>query len=402
MRSIAAIVAISASALALYACASLAGVSNYSDAPCAGGTCADAETPDQSTAADSGTDADACTADLSQDGKNCGQCGHDCLGGICVAGACRPAIIATGQTYPTVLLRSDSFLLWPNYFGNAIRKLPIDVGQACFGDGCPNLASGANVVSPNGLSSSGGFVYWADSIQSANGVVMRAPLDGGSSEIIAGQQPWPQATATHGAYVYWTNRFGMNWVARTPLAGGAVDVVASGNYEGATGVTIDESFVYWSNYDKGLFYRTPVDTTCAGDACVWMSVGASAAGQLVADGSYIYAAISSGYDGTRNGSILRIPKSCGDRSCAVPIAMGLFDPQGIALDDTSLYWVDITEMTVRKVALGSTCNGSACTLVARNVGRVGGLAVDSKAIYFASEKGPTDQDDAGTVWRLAK
>src|SRR4051812_48420937 len=45
-------------------------------------------------------DAADCNADLKTDAKNCGSCGHDCLGGACTAGKCAPfKMITLGQPF---------------------------------------------------------------------------------------------------------------------------------------------------------------------------------------------------------------------------------------------------------------------------------------------------------------
>ena len=41
--------------------------------------------------------------DLMSDGKNCGTCGHDCLGGACAAGQCQPVMIAQYFGYPEII-----------------------------------------------------------------------------------------------------------------------------------------------------------------------------------------------------------------------------------------------------------------------------------------------------------
>lgn len=47
-----------------------------------------------------GSVADGCTAEIAADPKNCGRCGHDCLGGKCVAGKCQPLVLAQGLVSP--------------------------------------------------------------------------------------------------------------------------------------------------------------------------------------------------------------------------------------------------------------------------------------------------------------
>ena len=44
---------------------------------------------------DAGRDADSSSCvDTTSDGKNCGTCGHDCLGGTCTGGQCQPLLLA--------------------------------------------------------------------------------------------------------------------------------------------------------------------------------------------------------------------------------------------------------------------------------------------------------------------
>ena len=49
-------------------------------------------------------------ADTMNDAKNCGVCGHDCLGGKCLKGACQPIILATAQVHGLRLLTFDNTL----------------------------------------------------------------------------------------------------------------------------------------------------------------------------------------------------------------------------------------------------------------------------------------------------
>src|SRR5438445_6182548 len=53
-----------------------------------------------------------CTADTQNDPKNCGKCGHDCVGGSCTAGACQVATLVTGQVAVTSLAPAATKLFW--------------------------------------------------------------------------------------------------------------------------------------------------------------------------------------------------------------------------------------------------------------------------------------------------
>jgi len=48
-----------------------------------------------------------CETSTSNDAKNCGACGHDCLGGTCHDGSCQPVIIAAAQPLASSLTVDD-------------------------------------------------------------------------------------------------------------------------------------------------------------------------------------------------------------------------------------------------------------------------------------------------------
>src|SRR5262249_55506489 len=52
-----------------------------------------------------------CNAYLSSDPKNCGRCGHDCLGGTCIAGRCQPLILLDSQMSGILRVRAGT-LYW--------------------------------------------------------------------------------------------------------------------------------------------------------------------------------------------------------------------------------------------------------------------------------------------------
>ncbi|MDB4939369.1 MAG: hypothetical protein JWP87_6341, partial [Labilithrix sp.] len=91
---VAAIVAVAASSV---------GVACSSYKPDLGDTAAaDAapEPPAGDAGADTSIDASACGKDLETDPKNCGRCGHDCLGGVCTGGKCGAVFLGTAPKAP--------------------------------------------------------------------------------------------------------------------------------------------------------------------------------------------------------------------------------------------------------------------------------------------------------------
>src|SRR4051812_14338287 len=74
--------------------------SSFSSQPTPG---PDAEPPANDAAADAAVESDACDMALvSTDDKNCGRCGHDCLGGACIDKKCQPVKLGSSSDAPVL------------------------------------------------------------------------------------------------------------------------------------------------------------------------------------------------------------------------------------------------------------------------------------------------------------
>jgi hypothetical protein len=62
---------------------------------------------------------------ISCDPQNCGLIGHDCLGGACVDGVCKPFVVADGQSHPEGLALDDAFVYFTELDDNGIRRCPL-------------------------------------------------------------------------------------------------------------------------------------------------------------------------------------------------------------------------------------------------------------------------------------
>src|SRR5215467_10227089 len=135
------------------ACASIEGLSSSTDAGAP-----DAPSPTEAGAAETSADqgpigvpdtgSDACAGVyLSSDPKNCGACGHDCLGGTCVTGICQPVIIANGVTDLEGLAIDAANVYWTDAIGGGVFSCPL---AGCTGGPIPIAVS---VASPTAIMS---------------------------------------------------------------------------------------------------------------------------------------------------------------------------------------------------------------------------------------------------------
>jgi hypothetical protein len=323
--------------------------------------------------ADAASNGPTACADLTNDSRNCGRCGHDCLGGACSGGVCQPLTIASDPT-----------------------------------------------TSPWDIAVDATNVYWTNN--TSPGTVMKAPVAGGAATPIATNQISPARIAIDATYAYWTN-FDGGTVMRAPLNGGANPTELASGQNQPMGIRVDETNVYWLNSGDGSV-NTCTLTNCTLPTAIATNQGVLRTASI--DSSQIYFVGDSG-----NVSSCRKPDCAGGPSViasgqALPYFVSVYGgtvywtngdlsggikaysqaamnetelamqqaPRGIAVDASGVYWV-----TSKAGGSLMTCPLSGCgagpTMLASNLATPFAVTLDDKAVYF------TNSGD-GTVQKVAK
>jgi hypothetical protein len=342
---------------------------------------ADGATLDEGTA-----EASPC-GDTSGSPTNCGRCGHDCLGGPCSGGVCRPfALIAA------------------------------DAG-----------------ASPTDLAVDDAYLYWTDMY---NGAVTRTDKSTGISTVLSNSTFFPQPIAVDDANVYWGDFSGLYWCPKSSCA--LNTNMAAGNHRHPLfSLALSDAGVFWSEGDPDLLW-VPKATINMTPTVVWQ--GDAAAAFVAADGPRAYFTASDGLlhsvsadgggayavavpgapAGAQSGGVtLQLPDvyftvvdpdaglvasvaaTSGDASALTgsSVAQGQHDPFIIVSDGTSLYWEATTSGGTASAIV--TCTVGACVprVVATTTTDLVAMAVDDKAIYWTLS-GATSI--TGSIWKLAK
>jgi hypothetical protein len=328
---------------------------------------------------------DECGANLENDPGNCGSCGHDCLGGTCSSGQCQPVTLISGEV-PLFLLETPGKLFWTGSTGVRACVLP-----GCQGS-VQTFASGSSL----GLAATASNLYWTDSIA---GSVSACDFSLPTCAI-----PTSIATATPGASflvigatsIFWTERTG-NRIMRADLGGGNAGAVASGGpIQSPTGIAIQASNLYFSNYDNASAGQGVMTLSTSGGNPASFASG-STVEQVLTTASGVFFSIN-GSKTTNDGAIGRCDL---DGSNCAAFAPARPFPRGITSDGTSLYWTDFGVAGDAAASNGAVlrCPLTGCganpTVLASGQGGPLGIVVDSQAIYWANA-------GTGSIQRLAK
>lgn len=223
---------------------------------------------------------------FTSDPKNCGRCGHDCLGGACLVGECEPFAwldgSRTGGAWKGVAV-FGGYVYWTTY--TTVGRAKID-GSDVIND----FVTGFTLA--NYLAVDAGGIYVADG--KMGGGIYHAPLSGASpTKLVSldgasgvaltatslfwcpeqgdvfsagrdGSNPatWLAMTgaysiATSADHLYFTNNGG-NAVRRVPLDRTTAAEDLAANEQNTFGVAVDEDTVYWTDYGSSLVRARPL------------------------------------------------------------------------------------------------------------------------------------------------
>ncbi len=354
----------------------------------------DARTPDSSPDATSAMDAmdaatdsmdaaDACTGlDFTDDPRNCGTCGHDCLGGACVNGVCGVVLLATGAGTSATIDATRVYWTVPDVDGGVFSVAkdgshPITIATAqagpegAFADETnlfwTDISTGAvlrsnpdgsdtvthydpGAVGGLGILADATNVYW---VATYAGEVYSAPraglADGGAPTILASSGTYAWGIAQDATNIYWTDEGGYAVMMPTPPGtimsvpkdgSGPAQMVVGGQVDPKF-IAVDATGIYWTDQGAGTALRlTPGSTQPQ-----ILFTGAQPFG-LALDATYLY--VSTVGTDNSDGTVVRLPKD----GSGTPFVManGLSWPSELAVDDVAVYWVNQAGTGVMKVA----------------------------------------------------
>jgi hypothetical protein len=329
-------------------CTSLTGLSGGASdggasdgAPDAGDSVGEGGATDTST-----SDGAPCVGPSQTDPKNCGACGHDCLGGACDAGVCQPAVVATGQLAPTTIAVDQAGVYWTSY--------------------------GASTASP----------------QFSNGAVMRADKAGGPAKPIAPSQLAPDHVRAMGGALYWCSAE-TSTVSRMPNGGAAITPLNASETNGsrvrAIAVDGDAGIVAWTEDGTSVVRGVPSGGGTVTTLAQTSTGNVEMAGLALDDKWLYYSQL------VPTGVIFRIARdACASGSCsATPIPTAAVYVYALASDGQRLYYVDS-----QTPAVGVVSDSVAATIHAVAGGLMTDIALDADWVYW-TEYGPSDASDGG-------
>lgn len=315
-------------------------------------------------------------------------CRVDCLGGTLAGGKCQPIQIIGAQSRPAFLAITATDVFVTGSVAHTITRGSILGGPAEI------VASGDGAVfGPQGVAVTGGYVVWASN---QGGEIWRAAphsTDPTPVRLAAGQSA-PIGVATDGVYVYWASYDG-GTIARTRIrqrVGDPVEVLASGQNH-PWGVAVRGGSVFWTNGGGGgSIMRFDVPALCGTPLPSPSTLVATAGGlptALAVDATSVY-----WVDGS---AVKKVPVGGG---APMILASGQSNPGGIVVDAAHIYWSSYGAGTITRANL----DGSAAAVVATGQRQPFSMATDDLAIYWVNDEFRLDcaGPPCGGVMKLAK
>ena len=381
-----------ASACLALACADLSGLSTSTSGDAPDGAFGSDSSADGSPEG-AAQDGSRCAADLMNDPKNCGRCGHDCLAPLCAAGACEPVLLAERLARPSAMVLGPSDVYVTTSRDGRVWSVSKSGGAQT------DLAA----AEPNahGVALSGTTLFWANQDLTfddagSKGGVWRCELPACTTKRLVVAAPFAQEPVVGGGTVY----FGGNSdsLFRAPAEGDGVPIVVGTGEAFAT--ALDDQAVYHAGF--GSLARTPLVDGGTGQT-ERLLFAQDSGGFIALDEARIYWA----FVNNTGGHVISLAKaSPGVNSISYGVPAGSINPVGIAVDDDYVYW-STGGTNTGTVPSGDgkvlACPKKGCSpsgpIVLATGNRGGGpLVADAKELYWLE----TGSGDDGRLRKVAK
>jgi hypothetical protein len=306
-----------------------------------------------------GINSDGCETNLSTDINNCGACGTVCSAAIgapsCWAGKCAVPIVASGQVVSKLAVDATSVYWSRDESSGVLLKAPVTGGTAT------TLATAQAFPSSIGVDGSG--LYW---VAVGSNAVRRVGLSGGTVTTLVTATGASVLSVFSGNVYYGTSSI----VARVPTGGGAATNLA--NNAIVQRIAADSTGVYFTSTTGGPVSVLRVGTT--GGATTTLVSGQTGSGPIALGGNFLF------FANNASGSLMRVPKAGGT---ATEIYSSTIAYTDVAADGTNVYFANGTSGSVMRIAHDGT-NGQP---LAPGGGDIRSVALDATNVYWGTADG---------------
>jgi hypothetical protein len=256
-------------------------------------------------------------------------------------------------------------------------------GHSCLGGACQSsacqpvtLAAGLNAPAPIALSSSEIFV--GGYLSAPSGYVAGIPLAGGALMLLVTGQYDVRHLTVDAQHIYWVNRFTSGSVEMANLDGSSPTVLAAAQDE-PWDVVVDATTVYWTN--ASVIAGGGAVNACAIAGCGGVPTPVAAGrprpmGLRLSGGRLFWVEANAG-------TLVTCPTAgCGALGPTI-LASGQSDPQSLTIDAANAYWISDVDGSVLTCPL----TGGVPTMLGTSVRTpvlTNAIAVDATSVYWTS------------------
>ncbi len=273
--------------------------------------------------ADPGTS--VCT-NTATDPLNCGRCGHSCLGGNCVEGACQPFVFIGALKSPIGVAVDSQKLYWSASGG--IFSVPLATGAPQ----TPEVVDAGNATTY--LVVENNDVFWTRNI-GALGSINARTLPNGDVRNLFPFQDHVSGIAKVGPTIYFTRQW-IDSLAKT-LPDGGTEII-TGSLSFPETVATDGTMLYIAA-PGGYIFSVGLEggkaTTLAGPL-----LGEAPCG-IAVSGDTLFITLRD------TGRVVSMPKTGGPLT---ELAYQQPKPHGIAVDDKAIYWANTVAGSIMRLA----------------------------------------------------
>jgi hypothetical protein len=310
--------------------------------------------------------------------ESCGVCGHSCLGGDCVAGACQPVPLASVQPSAGSIVVDGDFVYW--IAGGEIRR----IATASIDGGSWSRVGGAGIGGTTGLLAALAPNLYAVTGNTLVTVPESEPSTGNAPSVVASFAL--KSVSSFGvdtAHDYF-------YVSSGTLCATSDCVIASAPDGGGEAPVADNLQPGQLVLDEGkvfFFSQGDIESVAVGSPATLLATeSAGAPTSIAADDAGVYVTVDT------VGLVGAIPRGGLDGGAPVPIASGLSHPRLAASGAGLLAWYTDDGLMA---CTPSSCSATQRTYVSSSKANVSSIAIDARAIYW------TDPSRAG-VYKVAR